>query len=51
MANHKRKKSRRHVKCCICTPNRLGNSKKGQRAKSSAREQADLKEMDEHYEE
>lgn len=48
MANHKRKKSRRHVKCCLCTPNRLGNSKKGQSAKVQAEKKADLKEMDEH---
>lgn len=46
MANHKRKKSRRHVKCCLCTPNRLGNSKKGKVAKDHAKEQSDLKEMD-----
>lgn len=51
MANHKRKKSRRHVKCCLCTPNRLGNSKKGQRAKTHADEKAALKEVNEALEE
>lgn len=28
MANFKRKKPRRQVKCTLCTPNRVGNSTK-----------------------
>lgn len=28
MANHKRRKSRRHVKCMLCTDGRQGNSLK-----------------------
>ena len=26
MANHKRKKPRTQVRCCMCTPHRLGNN-------------------------
>lgn len=48
MANHKRKKSRRHVKCCLCTPNRLGNSKKAKTAKVQSDKEADLREIDEN---
>jgi hypothetical protein len=28
MANFKRKRARRHVRCTICTPGRMGNSTK-----------------------
>lgn len=33
MANFKRKKSRRNVKCTMCTPFRLGNAKGRTQAK------------------
>ena len=38
MANYKRRKPRRQVKCALCTPHRLGNSKKGMES-TKAREE------------
>ena len=31
MAHHKRRKPRRHVKCCLCTKDRYGNGKESTR--------------------
>lgn len=46
MANHKRKKSKRNVKCTLCTPHRwLGNHKERTKAKERSRKKEDRKEM------
>lgn len=49
MANHKRKKSKRSVKCTLCTPHRwLGNSKDRLKPKDQAKKQAAKKEIKEN---
>lgn len=48
MANHKRKKSKRNVRCCICTPHRwMGNSGSRLKPKDQAKKKAAKKEIKE----
>ena len=46
MANHKRKKSKRSVKCTLCTPHRwMGTTKGRSKAKEEVKKKADKKEI------
>lgn len=46
MANHKRKKSKRSVKCTLCTPHRwMGNSKGRRKPKEQAERKQTEKEI------
>lgn len=48
MANHKRKKTKRSVKCTMCTQHRwMGNAKGRDKAKNESKKKQDKKEMKE----
>lgn len=48
MANHKRKRSKRSVKCTMCTQHRwMGNSRGRDKAKNESKKKASAKEIKE----